>query len=38
MALDPESVQEAAAILRDAERVLFITGAGISADSGWSNA
>lgn len=34
MALDPESVTEAAEILREAERVLFITGAGISADSG----
>ena len=34
MALDPAAVAEAADILRDREQVLFITGAGISADSG----
>src|SRR5512134_814058 len=34
MALDPKDIEEVAAILRAAPRVLFITGAGISADSG----
>lgn len=33
-ALDPAAVARVAAILRDARRVLFVTGAGISADSG----
>ena len=32
--LDPTAVSRAADILREASRVLFITGAGISADSG----
>lgn len=32
--LDPETLQAVAAALEGAERVLFITGAGISADSG----
>jgi NAD-dependent deacetylase len=34
VALDPAAVSRAAEILRGASRVLFITGAGISADSG----
>ena len=34
MALDPEYIDRAAKILRSARRILFVTGAGISADSG----
>lgn len=34
MALDPADVAQAAEILRERDQVLFITGAGISADSG----
>ena len=32
--VDPASVEQLAEVLTDAERVLFITGAGVSADSG----